>query len=813
MPRQHSSFARPLLAGLIATTLTLTAAASARAQTPVTPPGSGTSTNPYQISELGHLAWMSNTAGGSAIRYYTMTADIDASPTAEWNDTGTGTDTLEGFKPIGMQSYFGGIFEGNGHTISGLVINRPTAAKVGLFSILGGGGQVRNLGLIHGTTTGSSYVGGLIGSNGNGTVSTCYTAGAVTGQTYVGGLVGENSSSTISNCFSTSAVTGSARVGGLIGYGYRGTVLNSYSAGAVSGSSLFGGLIGADSASTVSNSYWDVEASGQDTSAKGTGKTTAQMAQQTTFAGWDLATVWGIVEGASYPYLRSSPPPFRLSVRTSGPGSVIVEPESVDGTYEPGTLVTLTAIPNTAASGFAGWVNASPSDSPAIPLAMNGHRLVTAMFVPRIEINSLTDLARIGRDPAYPLTNVIYLLTSDIDASLTATWNDDGTGTDSLEGFIPIGTISAPFTGIFDGQGHTITGLVINRPTGNGVGLFGYVGPHGQVRDLILVDGTIAGWSGIGGLIGNSDFATVRNCTTTGTVTGSSMLGGLIGYNANTSRVSNCGSTCTATGTAGSVGGLIGGNYSSSVSNCYATGTTMGTGKGYGGLIGVNSGAISTSYATGNVTCPAAAYVGGLVGSNYGTAVNCFATGAVMGNSDVGGLIGTQDYGTTSTSFSTGRVIGQGSAGGLVGRAYPSATAPDSYWDTQISGLSTSAAGTGKTTAQMKQQATFAGWDFVNTWRIVNNITYPYLRSPADYGDFNCDGLVNRSDLDAFAPCLTGPAMPYDPTNPPPGCTLLGAAGILPADFDHDGDVDQSDFGIFQRCWSGTEPADPNCAN
>jgi len=101
-------------------------------------------------------------------------------------------------------------------------------------------------------------------------------------------------------------------------------------------------------------------------------------------------------------------------------------------------------------------------------------------------------------------------------------------------------------------------------------------------------------------------------------------------------------------------------------------------------------------------------YVGGLVGLHAGTVSVCYATGEVTADSGIGGLIGS--------------VEGTGN------------TVSDSYWDTQTSEVATSAGGTGKTTAQMKQQATFAGWDFATTWMITENVTYPLLRVGWDSG-------------------------------------------------------------------------------
>jgi hypothetical protein len=65
--------------------------------------------------------------------------------------------------------------------------------------------------------------------------------------------------------------------------------------------------------------------------------------------------------------------------------------------------------------------------------------------------------------------------------------------------------------------------------------------------------------------------------------------------------------------------------------------------------------------------------------------------------------------------------------GGLVGYTY-SGPISNSYWDTETSGQSSSSGGIGKTTTQMKQQATFVGWDFINIWNIIEDVTYPYHR-------------------------------------------------------------------------------------
>lgn len=86
-----------------------------------------------------------------------------------------------------------------------------------------------------------------------------------------------------------------------------------------------------------------------------------------------------------------------------------------------------------------------------------------------------------------------------------------------------------------------------------------------------------------------------------------------------------------------------------------------------------------------------------------------------------------------------------------------------------------------------------------------------YVPVPAD---FNGDGFVDESDFAAFDPCFSGPGVPYDSGSQPTCGMSPDSEGQIAADFDKDNDVDQDDFGVFQRCWSGTEEiAHPDCAD
>jgi hypothetical protein len=253
------------------------------------------------------------------------------------------------FYPIGNADYpYGGVFDGNGHTISHLTITGESS--MGLFGRLGYGAEVKDLGVVDvniassgnyagglvglnygtvtqcystGTVSGRDYVGGLVGFNGEyrvqqGSITGCYSTGVVTGISFVGGLVGHNSSyCTVTRCYSTGAVSGTGQysgVGGLVGWndgdvtqcystgvvtggyvgglvgGNRGTVIQCYSTGAVNGIKRVGGLVGDASGGVVTVCFWDTHTSGQTKSAGGTGKTTAEMQTAKTFldAGWDL---------------------------------------------------------------------------------------------------------------------------------------------------------------------------------------------------------------------------------------------------------------------------------------------------------------------------------------------------------------------------------------------------------------------------------------------------------------------------------------------------------------------------------------------
>ena len=297
--------------------------------------------------------------------------------------------------------------------------------------------------------------------------------------------------------------------------------------------------------------------------------------------------------------------------------------------------------------------------------------------------------------------------------------------------------------GVFDGQGHEIRDLFINRPDENGVGLF--YSNSGSIINLGVTNATVTGASYVGCLVGRND-GNVKNSYSSGTVNGESVVGGLVGHN-HKGTVLNSYSSGNVNGSS-RVGGLVGSMYYGRVENSHSMCNVIGEDR-VGGLVGyINyEGIVSNSYSTGNVIGDSD--VGGLVGLNSwadipevggGTVSDSYSTGNVNGNQNVGGLVGHNYYGTISNSYSTGNVNGNQNVGGLVGHKSTLTTMSNSFWDTETSGQATSDGGTGKNTTEMQNNTTFSGvgWNIIavaNTtmrdslyiWNIVNNVTYPFL--------------------------------------------------------------------------------------
>jgi len=298
-----------------------------------------------------------------------------------------------------------------------------------------------------------------------------------------------------------------------------------------------------------------------------------------------------------------------------------------------------------------------------------------------------------------------------------------------------------PFSGVFDGDNHTISNLTITAagPFGCYLGLFGGLDYGAEIRNLKVMDVRVAGEDACGGLVGISR-GVIRGCYTSGHVSGGYCVGGLVGEIPMDDWwgllevyppeiiVSCCHSSAIVTGT-GDVGGLVGQNLGGNVTQCWSAGAINGGDSiygGFGGLVGSNGGSITTSYSTGAVA--GEENVGGLAGRNNGSITTSYSTGAVTGVENVGGLVGSND-GNITTSYSTGAVEANGNVvGGLVGYNDEGNVAT-SFWDVGSSGLSGSDGGVGLTTAEMMDPEVLGLNGLANepNWVLAAHDDYPRL--------------------------------------------------------------------------------------
>ena len=286
------------------------------------------------------------------------------------------------------------------------------------------------------------------------------------------------------------------------------------------------------------------------------------------------------------------------------------------------------------------------------------------------------------------LKNIAKLVNEEgkTDINITLTDNIDLTGID----WTPIGKDdNKAYTGTFDGNGKTITGLTV---TGSNkyAGLFGDIDENGTVKNVVMEGLQItsnhrSGYTG--GVVGNS-WGTIENCSVSGSVSGTTFAGGVVGSQWGGS-ITGCNSSATVKGEA-YVGGIAGEtNSGASLTGCYATGdVTLESINQYGN------------------------FAGGVVGSNGGGILTaCYAWGSVTGSGSgtvyVGGVTGSNDLGTLTACYhAKGTVNGPaGTTGGVAGRNFKGSMSGGGiitacYWggNGQEQGIGEDQVGTGETT-------------------------------------------------------------------------------------------------------------------
>lgn len=230
------------------------------------------------------------------------------------------------------------------------------------------------------------------------------------------------------------------------------------------------------------------------------------------------------------------------------------------------------------------------------------------------------------------------------------------------------------FTGKFDGKKHTIKGLWISLSSIGNVGLFANIqgfsdNERASVSNLFvnISKKGITGGSSVGGVCGSLSYGNIENCMVTGDISGGEDVGGIVGYSRGYSSISQCASSGNIMANSGYVGGILGYRYGScSIENCYSIANVKAEGSYSSRVYGIG-----------------------------GSSENCYFAGTVSGAD--------------------------------INYVYPIGSNTNSYYDSEKTKIS------GKpgalTTKQMKQQASFQGWDFDKIWTIQEGVDYPKLRS------------------------------------------------------------------------------------
>ena len=544
-----------------------------------------------------------------------------------------------GFRSIGGNGAFSGVFDGLGNAVSRIVISNPGSNAVGLFGQ--NAGRIANLVLSSVTATAS--------------------AGRYGTPVMVGTLAGINTG-TISNVTARDvnvSAQGRAILGGLVGGNYGGTIERAKVSGNVRGdrdAQAIGGLAGENMTllnrpqvtATIRDSHADVQVNTASDGPTGglvglnNGTIERSSSAGSVTAEGDAAMVGGLVginldSGIITDSTSSASATVKASRNAVAGGLVGTNLGTIEASRATGKV---TVGDNSVAGGLAGLnfgtIESSTADGDIVAgqsstigglVGSNGGRIRNSQAHGSVTTGAMTVAAG----------GLAGINTGDIDAS-TAT-GDVVVGSQSTAG---------GFVGRNEGNGR----IHASKATGNV---------------------SAAAESKVGGFAG-MNFGFIETSRALGRVQskGVSIAGGFVGYNSTGTIEASHASGDVVSADGGMIGGFAGfsaGNIGTST----ATGNVTARYASYaGGFAGQNTGTIRASEASGNVSAGHSSVAGGLIGSNRGRVTESRASGSVKAGdaSTVGGLIGVNDGGSVSLSHASGNVEGgeSSSVGGLIGQ-------------------------------------------------------------------------------------------------------------------------------------------------
>ena len=543
-----------------------------------------------------------------------------------------------------------------------------------------------------------------MGTSESSNIKYCQNDATVKGKYYVGGIVGEAFyyNNNVVSCLNTGKVIGpSTTIGGKIGgiVGKNGGVITScINIGSVSGENSCGEIIGHNASSQVTNCYYLSGSNYKGIGSGSSGNTVEKTEEK--FANGEVC--W-------------------LLNNESNENPVWFQTLEIDKIPVPdhthGTIYPVRSCPNSEINGYANKkIVSGHKDANNDASCDCCGKAMIVMQKPQFS------------DNAYQIGNAGELLwfAALVNGKLT-----DGTAQNTTakavltvdidlesEIWTPIGNESAGFMGTFDGQQHTINGMINDDSSAQYQGFVGYLGASGSIKDLALgSDCSITGGTYTGGVCGWNNGGIIAGCTNMGAVNGNGDLGGVCGHNlgtvkncTNAGKVTNSGAEtvggicgyshtsligCTNNGTVDGggqrhVGGIVGyiddGANGVTIQDCTNTGAITNTGDLVGGICGFGDVAITGCTNTGAVTS-GGRDTGGVCGSSKGgTIQNCSNTGAITGGTqDTGGICG-YTKGSVTGCYNTGSVSTGKYVGGICGYTEGGASVTNCYNTGDLSG-------------------------------------------------------------------------------------------------------------------------------
>ena len=588
----------------------------------------------YQIYDESNLRWFAQAVnGGKRSINARLMNDITVDKNTQWT-------------PIGTEAHrFKGIFDGNGKTITGLTYTDTSVNYVGLVGYADDA-TIQDVTVQGSSFNGNDYIGTVCGFIVGGTITGCTNSGStVSGSWKIGGIAGKAKYTNVQRCVNTGKVSGKNDLGGIVGCTEDARVQDCGNTGNVKPTGIgrfCGGIAGSVLGSSHIHNCYNVDSStadkfydgscyhsncyylanGSDSTDKEiTAKTQAQFASgEVAFLlqGNRTEPVWGQEIGTNdYPKLggdkvyQSAPCPAGYSntqgeVRqhnyVDGVCSLCGEhepPKEVNGYYQITNQWQL--------YWFAKWVNG------VSPVTTEPHPGANAILVYDITLNS----------------NVL---------------NENGElNTGASVNFTPwtlIGTNTNPFTGTFNGNSKTITGLKCTDTSAYYVGLVGYAS-GATIQNVTVQESSLSGKEDIGGVCGYIKDGTITNCHAVKTAIGDSRgfaefkdYGGIVGHiTGETTNVTDCTNSDGTVNGGYDLGGIVGfaGSYTT-VQRCFNSGAVTGQYGKFGGIVGQakyvtvqdcgNTGAVRPADGYDPV------YYGGIIGENLdgSTIENCYNT-------------------------------------------------------------------------------------------------------------------------------------------------------------------------------------------